>query len=133
MIFRDYHETRGNVDTQPPHWVCGRAHSFLLTLVLCLSSLASGFFIQLVLLVSSSINWFEGKKASESRQSLISDHHLQENPVLCAGAESLQLCPTLCHPMDCGPPGSSVHGLLQARILEWAAVPSSKGSSRPRY
>ena len=34
--------------------------------------------------------------------------------------------------MDCGPPGSSVHGILQARILEWVAVPSSRGSSRPR-
>ena len=37
----------------------------------------------------------------------------------------------LCEPMDCGPPGSSVHGILQARILEWVAMPSSRGSSRP--
>ena len=34
-----------------------------------------------------------------------------------------QSCPTLCDPMDCSPPGSSVHGILQARILEWAATP----------
>ena len=34
--------------------------------------------------------------------------------------------------MDCSPPGSSAHGILQARILEWVAMPSSKGSSRPR-
>ena len=34
--------------------------------------------------------------------------------------------------MDCGPPGSSVHGILQARILEWVAMPSSRGSSQPR-
>ena len=40
-----------------------------------------------------------------------------------------QSCPTLCNPMDCSPPGSSVHGTLQARILEWAAMPASKGSS----
>ena len=33
-------------------------------------------------------------------------------------------CSTLCYPMDCSPPGSSVHGILQARILEWAAMPS---------
>ena len=33
-----------------------------------------------------------------------------------------QLCPTLCHPVDCSPPGSSVHGILQARTLEWAAL-----------
>ena len=41
-------------------------------------------------------------------------------------------CPTLCDPMDCSLPGSSVHGILQAQILEWVAVPSSRGSSRPR-
>ena len=35
-------------------------------------------------------------------------------------------------PMDCSPPGSSVHGMLQARILEWVAMPSSRGSSQPR-
>ena len=34
------------------------------------------------------------------------------------------LCPTLCDPMDCSPPGSAVHGILQARILEWVAFPS---------
>ena len=43
-----------------------------------------------------------------------------------------QLCPSLCNPMDCGPPGSSVCGILQSRILEWVAVPSPKGSSQPR-
>ena len=40
--------------------------------------------------------------------------------------------PTLCNPMDCSPPGSSVHGILQARILQWVAYPFSRGSSRPR-
>ena len=39
-------------------------------------------------------------------------------------AESLQLCPTLCDPMDCSLPGSSVCGILQARILEWVVMPS---------
>ena len=43
-----------------------------------------------------------------------------------------QSCLTLCDPMDCSPPGSSVQGLLQARILEWVAMPSSRGSSRPK-
>ena len=42
-----------------------------------------------------------------------------------------QLCPTLCDPMDCSPPGSSVYGILQARILEWVASPFSRGSSLP--
>ena len=39
-------------------------------------------------------------------------------------AESLRSCLTLCDPVDCGPPGSSVHEILQARILEWVAIPS---------
>ena len=43
-----------------------------------------------------------------------------------------QLCPTPCDPMDCCPPGSSDHGILQARILEWVAIPFSRGSSGPR-
>ena len=43
-----------------------------------------------------------------------------------------QSCPTVCNPMDCGPPGSSVHGILQARILERVGVPFSRGSAQPR-
>ena len=43
-----------------------------------------------------------------------------------------QLCLTLCNSMDCSPPGSSVHGLLQARILEWVAIPFSRGFSPSR-
>ena len=43
-----------------------------------------------------------------------------------------QFCPTLCDPMDCSPPGSSVHGILQARILDWVAIPFSWGSSWSR-
>ena len=42
-------------------------------------------------------------------------------------ANSLQSCPTLCDPMDHSPPGSSVHGILQARILEWVAISFSRG------
>ena len=41
-------------------------------------------------------------------------------------ATLLQLCPTVCKPMGCSLPGSSVHGILQARILEWVAMPSSR-------
>ena len=44
----------------------------------------------------------------------------------------LQLCPALCDPMNCSLPGSSVHGILQARILEWVAIPSFRGYSQPR-
>ena len=43
-----------------------------------------------------------------------------------------QLCLTLCDPMDCGPSGSSVHGILQARMLEWVAISFSRGSSLPQ-
>ena len=42
-----------------------------------------------------------------------------------------QSCPTLCNPMDCGPAGASVCVILQARILEWGAISSSRGSSQP--
>ena len=41
---------------------------------------------------------------------------------MCVHAKLLQSCPTLCNPMDCSPPGSSVHGILQERILEWIAI-----------
>ena len=43
-----------------------------------------------------------------------------------------QTCPTLCNPMDCSTPGSCVHGILQARIPQWVAIPFSRGYSRPR-
>ena len=39
-----------------------------------------------------------------------------------AAAKSLQSCPTLCDPMDCSPTGSSIHGIFQARVLEWGAI-----------
>ena len=50
----------------------------------------------------------------------------------CMHAKSLPSCPTLCNPMSCSPPGSLAHGISQARILEWVAMPSSRESSRPR-
>ena len=47
-------------------------------------------------------------------------------------SEVTQSCPTLCDPVDCSPPGSSVHGILQARILEWVAISFSREFSQPR-
>ena len=47
-------------------------------------------------------------------------------------AKLLQSCPTLCNPMDCSPPGSSVQGTFQARVLEWVAISFSRGSSSPK-
>ena len=51
---------------------------------------------------------------------------------MCCCCLVARSCPTLCDPLDCSLPGSSVHGILQARILDWVAVPSSRGSSQPR-
>ena len=50
---------------------------------------------------------------------------------MCVCTKSLQSCLTLCDPMDHSPPGSSVHGILQAGILEWVATPSSRGFPDP--
>ena len=52
--------------------------------------------------------------------------------ISCMCGQLLQLCPTLCDPLDCSLPGSSVPGISQARILEWSAMPFSRGSSQPR-
>ena len=60
--------------------------------------------------------------------------HLGES--LCHGldpwSEVAQSCPTLCKPMNCSLPGSSVRGIFQARILEWVAISFSRGSSQPK-
>ena len=58
-------------------------------------------------------------------------HEVEWAALLC-GAQPPQSRPTLCDPRDCSPPGSSVLGILQARTLQWAAVPSPRGSSWPR-
>ena len=47
-------------------------------------------------------------------------------------SEVAQSCPILSDPVDCSPPGSSVHGILRARVLEWIAISFSRGSSQPR-
>ena len=77
--------------------------------------------------------WWLGRRRSycPSQQTLII---LIQSYVgfLCMRYKSLQLCLTLCHPMDYSPAGSSVHGILQARILEWVAMAPSKGSSWAR-
>ena len=51
---------------------------------------------------------------------------------VCMKVKVTQSCPTLCDPMDCSLPASSVHGILQARILGWVTVPFSRESSQPR-
>ena len=63
------------------------------------------------------LHWMEGGITAETR---------------CVQCLVAQSCPTLCDPVDCSPPGSSDNGILQARILEWVAMLSSRGSSQPR-
>ena len=58
----------------------------------------------------------------------MSETHDQDIWRMCCA----QLCLTVCDPMDSSPPGSSLHGILQARILQWVAISSSRGSSLPR-
>ena len=61
--------------------------------------------------------------------------HTRGAPVTVPGTRArswLRQCPTLCKPMDCSPPGSSVQVILQARILEWVSMPSCRGSFQPR-
>ena len=57
---------------------------------------------------------------------------LPDHKCFCVCVLVTQSCPTLCDPIDCSRLGSSVHGILQARILEWVAISFSRGSSWPR-
>ena len=91
------------------------------------------FFLQFHFLHS----WEELKKkrneSNKNRVEMVTPKRIisQRMPVLivCVCAKLLQTCLILCHPMNCSPPGSTVHGTLQARILEWVAMPSPRVSS----
>ena len=69
-----------------------------------------------------------GKKSNSALEK--SDKHYLSQVIKVLVAQS---CLTLCDPVGCSSPGSSVHGISQARILEWVAIPFSRGSSWPRY
>ena len=58
--------------------------------------------------------------------------NLQGSPLIPLCVLVAQSYPTLCNPIDCSPPGSSVHGILQSRILNWVVFSFSRGSSQPR-
>ena len=82
-------------------------------------------------LTNSAINY------SDKSSSLISGSDIKERLILEAVKPRVcvwvtQSCLTLCDPTDCSPPGFFVHGILQARILEWVAIPFSERSSQPR-
>ena len=77
----------------------------------------------------------EGKQRRQKRTQAFSTARRQRKPHHLNYLRMRWLAPpcrTFCDPMDCSPPGSSVHGILQARILEWVAMPSSRGSSQAR-
>ena len=63
---------------------------------------------------------------NEWKMTFVKANHFAFRVSVCA-----QSCPALCNPMDCRPPGSSFHGIFQARILEWVAMPSSKDLPHP--
>ena len=64
----------------------------------------------------------------EKQKKLEVSGFLTSDYTAAAAAKSLQSCLTLCDPMDCSLPGSSIHGIFQARVLEWGAIAFSKGS-----
>ena len=59
-------------------------------------------------------------------------HFLPSTALAAAAAKSLQSCPTLCDPMNCNPPGSSIHWIFQARVLEWGAIAFSIALAIPQ-
>ena len=78
-------------------------------------------------------------QAVETKQEMVSVPGDKGSSLFSAWMQLLQpccfiseSCPTLCDPVDCSPPGSSVHGISQARILVWVAISSSRGSFRSR-
>ena len=99
-----------------------------------------------VLLQSMGLQWVGHHLATEQQQLIYGKINLnltsytEINSILITGlsvtcnmyAQSHHSCLTICYSMDCSPPGSSVHGILQAMIPEWVAMPSSRGSSLPR-
>ena len=98
-----------------------------------LSSAATPVIISLVEKKLQRFSWLANQGGNETKVRSIFPLYLHTSlKNACVCAKSLQSCPTLSDPMDCSPPGSSVHGILQARILEWAAISSSRGSSQPR-
>ena len=74
-------------------------------------------------ILPSSHNWI--LLPSEVSPAHLTSHHLR--PALCVLVS--QFCLTLCDPLNCSPPGSSLHGILQARVLEWVAISFSRGSA----
>ena len=94
-------------------------------------------------LISFRIDWFDLLAVQGTLKSLLQQHNSKASVLQSSAFFTVQLsllvlvlvaqsCLTLFDPMDCSLPGSSDHGILQARVLEWVSTPSSRGSSQPR-
>ena len=94
-------------------------------------------------LISFRIDWFDLFSVQGTLKSLFPHHSSKASILQCSAFFMVllshpymgvitQLCPTLCDSMDCNLPGSSIHGIFQARVLEWGAISFSRGSSQPR-
>ena len=74
----------------------------------------------------------DGDCSHEIKRHLLLGRKVMTNLVVSSSNENHSVVSDSCDPMDCSPPDSSVHGILQARILEWVAISFSRVSSRPR-
>ena len=77
-------------------------------------------------------NWSDINAYFRRSKELKQCWHRARNKMVVRYWSVTKSCPTPCHPMDCFPPGSSVHGIFQVKILEWVAISFSKVSSWPR-
>ena len=127
------------IDPWTCRWVIGSIHSHLPVYMAGGSSLltSQGFFICSRKVTRSSL---ETTRPAIRKRSICFARDSSVSNLICIQvrregtcAKSLQSCLTLCHPMDCSLPGSSLYRILQARILEWIAnISSSRRSSQPR-
>ena len=111
--------------TQQPCWSCIFVLSIRLGLYLLPKCVWGAYCV-------SNVGTSVAQQTKQIKISTSRNLHSSGTYSLVGVVQSLKSCPTLCNPMNCSPPGSSVHGILQARILEWVALPSSRASFRPR-
>ena len=97
------------------------AHHWILTLLILIAKTKTETYLTICLTLHL--------RMKHTNEPEVKDFHGPKDIFTCVRDQS---CPTLCNPMDCSPPGSSVLGILLARILEWVTMPSSRGSSCPQ-
>ena len=119
------------------YWSYPRSQNFRLVLFLILFKekiLVLNYFDTYIMIMSCSLTWVM-QDDCETEQTWAQPMACSQTESIhgCGKVEAAQSCLILCSPMDCSPPGSSVHGISQARIQEWVAISFSRGPSRPRY